>query len=342
LSFLVRLLRARPHRHALFFLAGVVGCVLVGGAVFAVTQHLAITSGWYWALETATTVGYGDVTPHNATGRIVASLVMLTTIPMLAAAFALVTGSAVARGVRRIMELGARFPEGSYRLVLGMHSAIPVVLEELANVGDSVVLVADVDPSTVPAHVHLVRADPTSEEGIRSGRPEGAVHILIAAEDDGDVLVSAILVREEAPDVPVTALVSSRRLIRALRDIGVSQVLSPDDLVGHTVAKGLEAPHAGELLTHLVRGREHRLVEHIVEQGAEPCRLSEVRKARPGLILGVVQRGAAVSLGVAEDPEVGPGDVLLVVEPNGTPHHHRGIHGAAVTAGKDEEPAAQS
>jgi voltage-gated potassium channel len=341
LSFLVRLLRVRPHRHALFFVAGVVGCVLVGGAVFAATQHLPISSGWYWALETATTVGYGDVTPHNASGRIVASLVMLTTIPMLAAAFALVTGSAVARGVRRIMQLGARFPEGSYRLVLGMHSAIPVVLEELAHVGDAVVLVADVDPSTVPAHVHLVRADPTSEEAIRSGRPEGAVHILIAAEDDGDVLVSAILVREEAPDVPVTALVSSRRLIRALRDIGVSQVLSPDDLVGHTVAKGLEAPHAGELLTHLVRGGEHRLVEHVVEQGAEPRRLSEVRKARQGLILGVVQRGAAVSLGVAEDPEVGPGDVLLVVEPNGT-SRHRGIHGAAPIAEKDGEPAAQS
>jgi voltage-gated potassium channel len=320
--FLVQLLRARPHRHALFFLGGVVACVLAGGALFAATQNLPITSGWYWALETATTVGYGDVTPRNAIGRLVASLVMLTTIPMLATAFALVTGSAVARGVRRLMQLGTRFPEGSYRLVLGMHSAIPVVLEELAHAGDAVVLVADVDPSAVPGHVHLVQADPTSEDGVRAGRPEGAAHILIAAEEDGDVLVSAILVRDEAPDVPVTALVGSRRLIRALRDIGVSQVLSPDDLVGHTVAKGLEAPHAGELLTHLVRGEEHRLVEHVVEPGAQPRRLSEVRRTRQSLILGVVQRGAVVSLGVSEDPEVRPGDVLLMVEPNGFHHHH--------------------
>jgi voltage-gated potassium channel len=319
-SFLIRLLAARPHRHALLFIAGVIGCILVGGAVFSATQHLPITRGWYWALETATTVGYGDVTPRDASGRIVASLVMLTTIPMLGAAFALFTGSAVASGVRRIMELGARFPQGPYRLVLGMHPAIPVVLEELAHAGDAVVLVADLDRSAVPPHVHLVRGDPTSEEAIRSGRPEGAAHILIAGADDGDVLVSAVLVRQEAPDVPVTALVSSRRLIGALRDLGVSEVLSPDDLVGHTIAKGLEAPHAGELLTHLVRGQEHRLVEHVVQDGAEPRRLSEVRRARSGLVLGVVQRGA-VSLGVAEDPEVGPGDILLVVEPNGTGNH---------------------
>ncbi len=324
--FLVRLLQARPHRHALMFISGVIGCILVGGVAFSVTQHLPVTRGWYWALETATTVGYGDVTPSNASGRIVASLVMLTTIPMLAAAFALLTGSAVANGVRRIMQAVAKFPEGSYRLVLGMHSAIPVVLEELAYGGDAVVLVADVDPSTVPSHVHFVRGDPTSEDAIRSGRPEGAVHILIAAQDDGDVLVSAVLARQEAPDVPITALVGSRRLIPALLDIGVARVLSPDDLVGHTIAKELEAPHAGELLTHLVRGEEHRLVEHVVEDGAQPLRLSEVRNARQGLILGVVQHGA-VSLGVVEDPEVRPGDVLLVVEPNG--YHHRAVKGVA-------------
>jgi voltage-gated potassium channel len=320
--FLVRLLRGRPYHHALLLLGGVTACVLIGGAVFAATQHIPVTVGWYWALETATTVGYGDVTPSNPAGRVVASVVMLTTIPMLAGAFALVTGSAVAIGVRRLMQGALMFPEGSYRLVLGMHSAVPVVLEELARVGDAVVLVADVDPKTIPDHVHVIRGDPTSEDAIRSGRPAGAIHILIVGEDDGDVMVSAVLAHQEAPDIPITALVSSRRLIHPLRDIGVSQVLSPDDLVGHTVAKGLEAPHAGELLTHLVRSEDHQLVEHVVEQGAEPRRLSEVRMVQQGLILGVVTRGT-VSLGVAEDPEVGPGDVLLLVKPNGGRHHQK-------------------
>jgi voltage-gated potassium channel len=323
---LVRLLRVRPHRGALWLVLAVAGCILAGGALFAATQNIPVTRGWYWALETATTVGYGDVTPDNAAGRIVASLVMLTTIPLLAGAFALLTGSAVASGVRRFMQTAARFPEGSYRLVLGMHPAIPVVLEELEHAGDAVVLVADVDTSVVPGHVHHVRGDPTTEDAIRAGRPEDAVHILVAGEDDGDVMVSAVLAHQEAPDVPITALVSSRRLVNPLRDIGVAQVLSPDDLVGHTVAKGLEAPHAGELLTYLVRGEDHRLVEHVVANGAGPQRLSEIRQARPELILGVVRRGS-VSLGVGDDPQIEPGDVLLVVEPNGVhKRHHLGHH----------------
>jgi voltage-gated potassium channel len=318
---LVRLLNLRHGRHALMMIAAAVLCVLVGGAVFAATQHLPVTTGWYWAITTATTVGYGDVTPKNASGRVVASVVMLTTIPLLAGAFAIITGSAVASGVRRLLEMGAKFPEGAYVLVLGMHPAIPVVLEELEYAGRAVVLVADVDASAVPSRAHFIRGDPTSEEALARGRPAGAARILIAAEDDGDVLVAAVLVHQEAPDVPVTALVGSRRLITALRDLGVGQVLSPDDLTGHTIAKGMEAPHSGELLMHLVRGEEHRLVEQKI--GAdEPRRLlSAVRSERRELVLGVA-RGGTVSLGVSEDPEVAPGDFLLVVEPNGR-HGHR-------------------
>jgi voltage-gated potassium channel len=312
---LARLLQGGPRRHALLLVLAAVCCVLAGGAVFARIEHLHVTTGWYWALETATTVGYGDVTPDNGSSRVVASLVMLTTIPLLAAAFGVLTSSLIADRMRRLLHMGAHFPGRGYRLVLGMHPAIPVVLEELGQAADAVVLVADVEPSSVPSHVHHVRADPTSEEGLRAGRPAGADHILIAGTDDGDVLVTAVLVRQEAPLVPVTALVGSRRMLEALKDLGVGQVLSPDDLTGHTVAKGLEAPHAGELLMHLVRGERHRLVERLVEAGSEPRPLSAVRMAGPELILGVVH-GASVSLGVSEDPEVVPGDVLLVVEPN--------------------------
>ena len=328
--FLVRLLTIRPHRHAFVLIGAAVFFIVIGGAAFAATQHLPVTTGWYWAITTATTVGYGDVTPKNASGRIVASLVMLTTIPLLAGAFAVITGSAVTRGVRRLLDIAARFPEGSYVLVLGMHPAIPVVLKELQHAGEAVVLVADVDPSNVPHQVYLIKGDPTSEGVLARGRPEGASRILIASENDGDVLVAAVMVRQEAPGVPVTALVSSSRLIPALKDLGVLQVLSPDDLTGHTVAKGLEAPHAGEVLMHLVRSDGHRLVEHEVEPDEPPRLLSAVRESRRELVLGVV-RGSFVSLGVADDPEVRPGDLLLLVEPNG--HRGRQHHDERVTRG---------
>jgi voltage-gated potassium channel len=319
---LVRLLNLRPRFHALLLVGGAAVCVLVGGAVFALTQPTtAITTGWYWALTTASTVGYGDVTPKNAAGRIVASAVMVTAIPLLAGAFAVLTGSAVAKGVRRLLEMGATFPQGTYVLVLGMHRSVQVALEELDRAKRSVVLIADVEPSEVPNHVHFVRGDPTLAHVLERGRPAGAERVLIAVDDDGDAMVAAVLVHQLAPTVPMTALVGSPRLLPALKDLGVDQALSPDDLVGHTLAKGMEAPHSSDVLMELVRGEGHRLFEEEVAAGEPDRPLSAVRAQRGDLVIGVVQDGR-VSLGVSSDPTVRPGDYLVLVEPDGSRTGH--------------------
>jgi voltage-gated potassium channel len=83
-------------RHAWHLLGAACCCIVGGGAAYSATQHVPLTTGLYWAVETASTVGYGDVTPDNPAGRIVALVVMLSTIPLLAACFALFTGQHLA------------------------------------------------------------------------------------------------------------------------------------------------------------------------------------------------------------------------------------------------------
>jgi len=53
--------------------------------------------GMWWAIQTVTTVGYGDVTPMHWTGRVVATLVMLEGIAFLTVIIAAVTSTFVAR-----------------------------------------------------------------------------------------------------------------------------------------------------------------------------------------------------------------------------------------------------
>jgi voltage-gated potassium channel len=51
----------------------------------------------WWAIQTVTTVGYGDVTPAETSGRIVAAFLMLEGVAFLAVVTAAITSTFVAR-----------------------------------------------------------------------------------------------------------------------------------------------------------------------------------------------------------------------------------------------------
>lgn len=309
-----RLITVGSRRHAAIVFAALVADAVAAALAFAASQGCTVTQGLYWAVTTATTVGYGDVTPHNGTGRVVASLFMLTSIPMLGALFAILTAASVSAGLRRIMQLDHHFPAGRYRLVVGTHPTVPAIVHELVKAKDAVVVLGDIDPSTLPEEAHVIRGDPTDPAGIRKARPAGAQHALVTASSDGDVLVTAVLLRQAAPDLPVTALTSSATVRDALQVLGVDQIVSVEHLVAHTLAKSLETPHAGDLLAELIDSEEHRLAEVPVDERLVGVALSDARRERGRIVLGLVQNGR-VWLGVGSDPVIGAGDHLLVAEP---------------------------
>jgi voltage-gated potassium channel len=312
ITLLFRVFGVPQRRHVLILLGSAVAVVLVGAELFALAESLPFSTGLYWAVTTATTVGYGDVTPHNPVGRLIASLVMLITIPLLAAAFAIVSGAAAAASVRRFLAMHSTFPEGTYRLIVGMSPSVPAILDELAGADVAVVLVADVDPATVRSGVHVVRGNPTDEAVIAKANPAGAEQALITGATDGDVLITAVMLRKQAPSLVITALVDSPSVREALRDLGIQQSVSTSELVARTLAASLETPHAGEMISQLVGSRD---VLAEVEPGtAVGKRLSAVRNERLGLVLGLVRDGE-FTLGLGdEDPVVAAGDRLLVAE----------------------------
>jgi voltage-gated potassium channel Kch len=77
--------------------------VVGGGVLIRVIDHSEYPNVWigmWWSLQTATTVGYGDVTPAHASGRLVGALVMLEGIAFLAIITAAITSTFVARAQR--------------------------------------------------------------------------------------------------------------------------------------------------------------------------------------------------------------------------------------------------
>jgi voltage-gated potassium channel len=77
--------------------ATVVGTAGVLMRVLDHSEYPNIGRGLWWAMQTVTTVGYGDVTPQNTSGRIIAAALMLWGIAFLSILIAAITSTFVAR-----------------------------------------------------------------------------------------------------------------------------------------------------------------------------------------------------------------------------------------------------
>lgn len=80
---------------------------VAGGILERVFDHQefpTIGRGLWFALQTVTTVGYGDVTPRHTDGRLIGAVVMLTGIGFLAVITASVTASLIESSRRRFAE----------------------------------------------------------------------------------------------------------------------------------------------------------------------------------------------------------------------------------------------
>ena len=99
---MARFMREPPSvRTAAGVIVTATAVVVVGGGVLMRLldhgEYSDIWVGMWWALQTVTTVGYGDVTPKERSGRIIATFVMLQGIAFLAITTAAITSTFVAR-----------------------------------------------------------------------------------------------------------------------------------------------------------------------------------------------------------------------------------------------------
>lgn len=78
-----RLMRFLRGGGLIYYLGLSAALILVASVIYAYAEHTDFANGLWWAIVTATTVGYGDIAPHTLLGRSVAVVLMFTGIGLI-------------------------------------------------------------------------------------------------------------------------------------------------------------------------------------------------------------------------------------------------------------------
>jgi voltage-gated potassium channel len=121
---------------------------VIAGVLIRSTDSATFPSIWlglWWAVQTVTSVGYGDVVPQTVAGRVIAVIVMLNGIALLTVVIA---------------GISASFVEASRRRAEGQSHLDDPILAELRRINRRLDLLEPRRKSTPDERIDIWRSDP--------------------------------------------------------------------------------------------------------------------------------------------------------------------------------------
>lgn len=237
----------------LFTLAfGVLGVntMLGGVSIYLVESKLnpqieSVFDGFWWALVTLTTVGFGDVTPVTFLGRVIGAVLMVAGMFTLAM-FAGIVGSSLVRGMLSIREEQFRMSDYvNHIVVAGYDESTHLLLDALESeleITKTRVVLCDCHerPTNLPTDFLWVQGDMTKESELDKVRLTHAAAVIVTGERDAS---------PQAADArTILTVFTVRRFLDRLRDriaerkqplYVVAEILDSEN-VDHAMAAGAD------------------------------------------------------------------------------------------------------
>ncbi|MFT4945920.1 MAG: voltage-gated potassium channel [Natronomonas sp.] len=242
---------------ALIALSGTLGYGTVG--TYALREEFgqveSVLDAFYYTVVTASTVGYGDVTPLSQEARVFSLSVVVLGTASFAVALGSVLGPAIearfARALGTMTETEYDMLE-NHIVILGYGDLTEPLIEELGD--EEFVIVTD-NADQVSRYrsrdIKVIRGDPSDDQPLRDANIGDARAVIVATESDADDAFSILTARELSPDARIIAAATARENIQKLRRAGADTVLSPamigGQLLGQSALNGDDADRLIEL-----------------------------------------------------------------------------------------------
>ena len=195
----------------------------------------------YYAVETMSTVGYGDIVPRTLHARMFTVSLIVLGITVFATTLSLIIGPVIGGSIKRALE--GRMQKQQRRnhyVILGISALAYTTWKALQQRGVPVtVVVSSAAASPFPPEADVVVGDATSNEVLeRAGVPH-AKAVLTLREDDAENAFAVLAVKELAPGVKTIAGVNDARHVAKIRRVQPDLLFAPQLLGSDLLVRSL-------------------------------------------------------------------------------------------------------
>ena len=298
-------------------IGGIFGVCVIG---FVLTQGVSPFQGVYWGVITVSTVGYGDVVPTNPLSKIFAIILAGSTLGILGYLISQINTLAIRTREEELLGLnGTKFR--GHVLLLGWTATARAALQELLLTGRRVAIMTRqqeflAEIRTFVAHflaearrdpllaarvsrdedVFLALGDYAQGAALRLLNLSDAAEAIVASDDDGRNVLTALLLKQLAPGLRVVVAVLREELRETLHAAGVTYVISPSDLGGRMVAAAAIEPEIAQTFDDLTTSSYHYGMEEYPLRSPNPLvgldfdtASRRLRESTGAILVGVAQ-----------------------------------------------------
>jgi voltage-gated potassium channel len=263
----------------------------------------------YWLVTTITTVGYGDLVPITTAGRVLALVIMLLGIISVSLVISQITSRIVS------LKLGSMFGVTRTRkkidcILCDWNPISQAAYRDIKRPGVEIVVIDKQNrPELAKARdVHFIAGNPTNPDILKRANIKNAKSIVLAMEQDSDVLLAIHVIRELNPWINIVAKINNHEHIKIAESAGADQVVSPPSIGGRLLSMVADEPSVVDWVLKATSGEKGiRLIEYNVAKDSVfvDKTIADVRKE-------FGDKAKIIGVDTAEGLEKIPGDELKI------------------------------
>ena len=290
-----------------------------------------ITERWDWGdclwmvLITITTIGFGEIEPLSAIGRVVTFLIIAGGLVVVQLTLQRLLGLSEAGYFRRMSELRFR------RIIRGMQNHVIICgygrigteIAQQLQLEEVPVLVVEIDPVrkdfAEKQGLKVMLADATLDETLLLAGIEKCRSLVIALSNDAANLYVVLSARGLSPKCRLIARAESEESANKLKLAGATIVVSPYVAAGRTMAATALRPIAVNFM-ELLAGSQCEIEEFLLTNDSSKFNqisnrtFSELNLGRQsGAMILAIRQGSNLITNPGGDFEIAPGQLLIAL-----------------------------